>query len=117
MMLGGSRRGVVPIAEGARAIYDAAMTGTLIERAAVVALLLHGRERGLGSWTALAGELLDNGSALELLRRPAGQQDLFVADADTQLAEAVDLLGRWTATGIDVHSVLDDGYPALLRDI
>jgi len=114
----GSRSGMDPIAAaGGRAIYDADMTATLIERAAVVALLLHGSERGLGSWTALAGELLDTGSGLELLRRPAGQQDLFAADTDTLLAEAIELVGRWLADGIGVHSVLDDSYPALLRDI
>lgn len=99
------------------AIYDRDMTSTPTERAAVVALLRHGREHGLSSWSALASELLDANSALELLQRPVGQQDLFSIDTGAWLAEATEIVAQWTTAGIGVHSVLDESYPAFLRDI
>ncbi|WP_344079839.1 DNA-processing protein DprA [Luedemannella helvata] len=88
------------------------MSDVMIERAAVVALL---RSPG-ASWSHVAAEVLDRGSAVSLLREPSGQQDIL-ADPDAALEDAVAEVRAWESAGIGVHCVLDASYPALLRDI
>ncbi|GHJ49055.1 hypothetical protein Cs7R123_63970 [Catellatospora sp. TT07R-123] len=93
------------------------MTDDLAERAALVALLNPGSGHPTASWPRLASEVLDRGSARDLLQHPSGQQTLINADADERLAAATALVRHWQDQGIGVHGVLDDTYPALLRDI
>src|SRR3954447_17566473 len=92
------------------------MTDELAERAALIALLRPGSGHAT-SWPRLASEILNRGSARDLLYQPDGQQALITDDVDERLAAAVDLLLGWQAEGIGVHGVLDDSYPSLLRDI
>lgn len=84
-----------------------------IERAAIVALLRAER----GGWPQVAADVLESGSALTLLREPSGQQDLLAPDSEALLAAALAEVHAWQEAGIGVHCVLDESYPALLRDI
>lgn len=86
---------------------------SLIERAAMVALL----RRDDRPWPLLATEVLEAGSASTVLRAPGGQQVLLADDHDELVDRALTDVMAWEGAGIGVHSVLDDSYPALLRDI
>lgn len=59
------------------------------------------------------------GSALAVLRdeREGSQLTLLAADSDAPLSEAQADLSRWTAGGLTVLTVLDDGYPVNLRQV
>ncbi|WP_416900732.1 DNA-processing protein DprA [Micromonospora echinospora] len=86
------------------------------ERAALVALL---RQPGL-SWSEVAHDVQEAGSALTVLDRVAGQADTLFADVrsvEPLLAAAAAELAGWQAEGITVRAFYDDDYPAQLRDI
>jgi DNA processing protein len=82
------------------------------ERAAVVALL----RAGAMSWPQVAADVLEAGSALAVLREPAGQGALFDDSVD-RLDAALAEIEAWEAAGIGVHTILDESYPPYLRDI
>lgn len=85
------------------------------EQAELVALL---RERPVGmSWIQIAGALLEHGSAsavhTELL--PDG---LFGIDEhESRLEEARRDLNSWLMNGVEFWSIVDERYPARVRDI
>jgi DNA processing protein len=86
------------------------------ERAALVALL---RQPGL-SWSEIAHDVQEVGSALAVLDRVIGQPDTLFADTrsvEPLLAAAAVDLAAWQAEGITVRAFFDDEYPAQLRDI
>lgn len=86
------------------------------ERAALVALLRHTD----GGWPEIACEVLERGSAVELLEEAvAGKDTLFPQPdrTDELVGEAVDLLRQWQADGLGVHTVVDQSYPPQLREI
>jgi DNA processing protein len=84
------------------------------QKEALVALL-QTRPGGL-SWADLTAEVIEAGSALAVWDRhvpatlidPAGSDPLQIASDD---------LRRWRSEGITVLSILDEEYPARLRDI
>jgi DNA processing protein len=87
------------------------------ETAALVALL----RSGTLPWQRYADLVEEAGSAVHLLAHEAphtGEQTtLFAADAERMMAEARADLDGWRAAGIDVLTVLDDGYPDNLRTV
>lgn len=88
----------------------------LRERAALVGLL---RQRG-AKWSEAAHEVLEAGSAVDVLRRCLGIEEGLFPETDPverALAEAVAELRAWTDDGIGVQAFFDAGYPAHLRDI
>ena len=88
----------------------------LRERAALVALLRHRRAR----WSEAAHEVLEAGSALDVLRQRLRVDEGLFPETDPvehALAEAADELRAWTAEGIAVQAFFDADYPAHLRDI
>ncbi|MFI6824086.1 DNA-processing protein DprA [Micromonospora sp. NPDC050187] len=92
------------------------MDQVTVERAALVALL---RQPGL-SWSDIAHDVQEVGSAIAVLERVAGQTDTLFADTrsvEPLLAAAAVDLADWQAEGITVRAFYDDDYPAQLRDI
>ena len=92
------------------------MRGPHEERIALVALLRQPETR----WSDVTTDVLNQGSALDVLMTQFGAGEmLFHDDVSLQRAldEATALVDQWTAAGIGVHSLLDDSYPARLRDI
>lgn len=85
------------------------------ERAALVALL---RASNAG-WSEVARDVAEAGSAVSVFRsRNDTAPTLFpIGDDDADLTRANDEIAQWEARGIAVHSVLDERYPAQLRDI
>ena len=86
------------------------------ERAALIALL-RTTESG---WPRLAAEAVESGSAPRLLDDAMGQQDtLFPSTARVEelIADAAEQLRDWERSDLGVHTVLDDTYPAQLREI
>jgi DNA processing protein len=87
------------------------------ETAAMVALL----RSGTLPWQRYADLVEETGSAVDLLAheapRTGEQTTLFAPDAERLMAEARAELDGWQAAGIDVLTVLDDGYPDNLRTV
>jgi DNA processing protein len=89
-----------------------------VERSEQVALiaLLQSRPDGL-SWSDITSEIVASGSAVETwhLHSPA---TLFEAPAvPDPLQAAAQQLDEWTAAGLTLLTVLDEGYPQRLRGI
>src|SRR5262245_32790828 len=86
------------------------------ERAALVALL---RTRpGSRTWSALTSEVAESGSALEVWRRRVDQTpSLFDSPDIDPLQVARDDLGKWCDSGLAVLTMLDQEYPAQLREV
>lgn len=85
------------------------------ERVALVALL---RTRPGGrSWSALMADVVEAGSALEVLR--GGDQLSLIGDPATDLAyvEAEQVVAKWDAAGLRMLTVLDKDYPERLLGI
>ena len=83
------------------------------EREALVALLRHTDARK--QWRQTALDVIDTGSALEILRDRSADQ-LF--DPTPELLErAQQEIATWEAAGIRVLSFFDAEYPAQLRDV
>ncbi|WP_329104201.1 DNA-protecting protein DprA [Micromonospora sp. NBC_01699] len=86
------------------------------ERAALVALL---RQPGV-SWSDIALDIQETGSAQALLDRLVSQRESLLPDetsANRMMAAAADDLRAWEAEGTGVHAFFDDPYPRQLRDI
>jgi len=94
---------------------DAVVESTIDEQAALVALL---RERPGGmSWTQLAGMALEYRSA-RVARAHLVVDGLFTDEEHAvRLEQARSDLHDWAADGLDFLSILDDRYPARVRDI
>lgn len=85
------------------------------EQAELVALL---RERPHGlTWIQLAGTVLQHGSAAEA-RAHLITESLFGEDDHTMLVKAArDEVLAWHAAGLEFLSIVDERYPARVRDI
>jgi DNA processing protein len=72
-------------------------------------------------WQRYADLVEEAGSAVRLLAgeapRAGDQTTLFAPDADRLMAEAQAEVDDWEAAGIDLLTVLDDGYPDNLRAV
>lgn len=94
--------------------YDRVMDGREQETAALLALL-RTKRRG-NSWASIAAEVSYIGSATEVLR---SREDGFFQS--TEITDALDTASHevelWRAAGLQWMTVLDDNYPARLRDI
>jgi DNA processing protein len=92
------------------------MDAAMRERAALVALL---RRPGV-SWSEIALEIQEDGSAVSVLDRAVNQPETLFSDARST-AELIDAAGReiagWQSAGLGVHAFFDDTYPAQLRGI
>lgn len=86
------------------------------EHVAVVALLRH-RPQGL-TWSEITGRMLDCGSAVRLWDELSGGHALLADPASSEALEnAAAEVRRWTESGVSLHSVLDNDYPARLRSV
>lgn len=84
------------------------------ERSAMVALL-EDRPRGL-TWRQIADQVAECGSAEKVLEYLV-PSDLFAEDHRVRLDRAAADIAGWEKSGIGVHTLLDDSYPAQLRDV
>lgn len=91
------------------------MDPALMEKAALVALL----RRPGARWHDITSEVLDQGSAVQVLKSQLGDPGaLFPAgDVNQEIRARADELRGWEAAGIDVHDLFAPSYPAQLRDI
>jgi DNA processing protein len=89
-------------------------SGSLEEQAALIALLQ--ARPGRLSWSEIAAEVLEAGSAAEVWDRlvPAA---LMAAPGEVSPLTAAIEIRRWTAEGYRLVSILDTDYPARLRGI
>jgi DNA protecting protein DprA len=90
------------------------------ERVALLALLaerhaLAGQAKGDTSWPAIAAEVALYGSAVRLWDDL--HADTLTISDDIALRQATILLQRWRADGFSPVTVLDAGYPVMLRSI
>ena len=87
------------------------------ERAALIALL----RQAQAGWPQIASDVLERGSAVELLEEALGARDaLFPGPAgkpEEAISEAAEDLRTWDAAGLGVHTVVDESYPPQLREI
>jgi DNA processing protein len=85
--------------------------------AAMVALLRNGKRR----WELYADLVEDAGSALAVLDEESDldgtQASLFPAETASLLKAARAEVDSWTATGLELYTVLDPGYPENLRAV
>lgn len=85
-----------------------------IESAALVVLLRTGRR----AWEEYAGLVEEAGSALAVLDEERGDApSLFDTGEDDPVAAMVAQITRWEATGMEILTVLDEGYPNNLRAV
>ncbi len=86
-----------------------------VEKAALVALLQQPGVR----WSEVTTEVLEIGSAAQVLDRVlAGDDALFaLGDPENALRKAVADIQSWEAEGIGVHAFYEPSYPAQLRDV
>jgi DNA processing protein len=86
-----------------------------VEKAALVALL---RQPG-ARWPEVTAEVLERGSATQVLERfLAGDDALFaLSDPDDALRQAEEDIVGWEAEGIGVHAFYEKSYPSQLRDV
>ena len=85
------------------------------EHSALIALL-RTRPQGLG-WAELTQQMLQRGSAMDVLRSLTGDQLFLTSEQEAELESAARDLGGWAAEGLTFTSVLDNDYPRRLRDI
>jgi DNA processing protein len=87
------------------------------DTAAMVALLRHGKR----PWELYADLVEDAGSALAVLDEESDldgtQASLFPAETASLLKAARAEVDVWTATGLELYTVLDPGYPENLRAV
>lgn len=95
--------------------YAEAMEGRSAERAALVALL---RARVPDrSWPEITADVIEAGSAREVWQRQASATLLDPPGQPGPLEAAAGEIARWTAQGWTLTTVLDEDYPARLREI
>jgi DNA processing protein len=91
--------------------------GQRTETAAMVALL----RSGALPWQRYADVVEEAGSALRVLADAtegiANQTSLFAPDVERLLSEAEAEIAGWEAAGIELLTLLDDGYPDNLRTV
>lgn len=108
-----------PCGGGARWRDSLPMMDRVMERAALLALL---RENAR-PWSVVVDEVTAAGGALALLQETVGggQGDLLAPDPESQIADllqqAVAAIAAWTAEGLGLVTMLDDEYPAQLREV
>jgi DNA processing protein len=100
---------------GASPYANAMVSGRSDEHAALVALL-QAQPEGL-SWTEIAAELLEVGSALQVWERHAPAPALIDLPGQVTLATAAAEVRSWVVRGYRLVSILDEDYPARLRGI
>ncbi len=86
------------------------------ERAALVALLRLAET----SWSEIALEIQQTGSAIAVLRRLYGGADTLFPDdksVDVLIGAATTEIAGWAADGIGTHAFFDESYPQQLRGI
>lgn len=86
------------------------------ERAALVALLRIATSKRL-TWSSVVADVLEADSAVAVLERVAPPSLLGDDEAGPHLREARDNLESWRREGIEFVTVLDERYPAQLREI
>jgi DNA processing protein len=84
--------------------------------AAALFALLRNKYKGM-SWGSIASEVELAGSATALLEAPDDDALFPAVDADNALAAAAAKISEWRTEGYQFVTVLDDYYPARLRDI
>lgn len=94
---------------------ETVLESTVEEQAELIALL---RERPSGlNWIQLAGAVLERGS-VAAVRAELVQDNLFGDDEHVaRLEEARREVRAWLAAGLDFWTIVDDRYPARVRDI
>ncbi|WP_207386454.1 DNA-processing protein DprA [Protofrankia symbiont of Coriaria ruscifolia] len=103
-------------ARGAHVHYADGVAEPGIEERAELVALLRQRPRGL-TWLQLAGAVLENGSATAA-RAQLAAESLFGDDDHAMLLdEARDEVRGWHAAGLEFLSIVDERYPARVRDI
>lgn len=91
------------------------ISGSFDEHAAVVALL-RAQPDGL-SWSEIAAELLETGSAAEVWDRHAPAPALISLPDEITPDSVAEDLRSWQARGYRLLSILDDDYPSRLRGV
>lgn len=91
------------------------VSGRADEHAALVALL-RAQPDGL-SWPEIAAELLEAGSAVEVLARLAPAPALIDRPGEITSDSAAEDVRSWQARGYRLLSILDDDYPVRLRGV
>lgn len=86
------------------------------ERAALVALLRIATSKRL-AWSTVVADVLEADSAVSVLERVAPASLLGDDEAGPHLREARDNLANWRRDGVEFVTVLDERYPAQLREI
>ena len=93
------------------------MPDCLTETAAMVALLRHGKH----AWELYADLVEDAGSALAVLDEESDldgrQASLFGAETDAHLDTSRLEVEAWIASGLELLTILDPGYPENLRAV
>jgi DNA processing protein len=95
--------------------YPLGMDSPEREAAAVFALL-RTKHKGV-SWGSIASEIELAGSATALLEAPDDSALFPAVDGESALAAAAAEIRQWRTEGYQFVTVLDDCYPARLRDI
>jgi DNA processing protein len=85
------------------------------ERAALVALL---QARALGKpWSEITADVVEAGSALEVWHRLVPATLMDPPGERNALEAAAEEISRWTGRGWTLTTILDEDYPARLREI
>lgn len=93
---------------------ESVLKSTVEEQAELVALL---RERPEGrSWVQLAEAVLERGSAAAV-RSELVPSRLFDGEQEAQLEKARGDVAAWLAAGLEFWTIVDERYPARVRDI
>lgn len=100
----------------ANAYYAGSVPGLTVDEQADLVALLREQPAGL-NWTQLAGAVLEHGGAAAA--RELLMPDVLFADEEQQAraAEALRDIRYWLANGLEFWSIVDERYPARVRDI
>lgn len=99
----------------ARSYADVMAVDKSQEHAALVALL-QARPDGL-TWSEVAAEILETGSAVDVWERHAPAPALIDLPEEITPESAAEDIQSWTAKGYTLISILDENYPEGLRGI
>ena len=83
---------------------------------AALLVLLRRKPRGAG-WSEIAIDVAVRGSAVATLAELSGDALFATTDDDAELAAAHQAVAHWFASGYQVVTVLDDGYPQRLLGV
>jgi DNA processing protein len=101
---------------GGRLDYAESVVGSTVEEQTELVALLRERPGGL-SWIQLAGSVLERGSA-SAARAQLASADLFGDDEHAaRLEDAHRDVRAWLADGLEFWTIVDERYPARVRDI